>query len=256
MSSFSPILLPVDFSERSVWAAHYARLLAGRFHSELTLLHTFVSDERREGAVQDLEAFGSRELAGIAVRTRAVDGDPGVTIVQLARDERSSLIIMPTHGYGPFRRFLLGSNTARVLHDAHCPVWTGVHVDEAVDDSAPFRHVLCAVDLGEESHKAVCWALTFAHEFGAALTLVHATEQPDSREAAAAEVHGLLRAAGADANVLVEPGDPAKAICTAAERVHANLLVIARGSAAGASGRLRANAHAIIRMSPCPVVSV
>src|SRR5215467_7356165 len=105
---------------------------------------------------------------------------------------------MPTHGHGPFRRFLLGSNTARVLHDAHCPIWTGVHVDEAaVDDSAPFRHVLCAVDLGEESHKAVCWALTFAREFGAMLTLVHATEQAGFREAAAAEMQDLLRVAGA-----------------------------------------------------------
>ncbi len=38
---------------------------------------------------------------------------------------------MPTHGYGPFRRFILGSVTAKVLHDADCPVWTGVHLEEA-----------------------------------------------------------------------------------------------------------------------------
>ena len=36
---------------------------------------------------------------------------------------------MPTHGFGPLRRFLLGSVAAKVLHDAQCPVWTSVHTD-------------------------------------------------------------------------------------------------------------------------------
>jgi nucleotide-binding universal stress UspA family protein len=55
---------------------------------------------------------------------------------------------------------------------------------------------------------------------------------------------------------LVEAGEPAKTICAAAERVSADVLVIGRGSAAGVYGRLRTNAYAIIRQSPCPVVSV
>ena len=37
----SKILLPVDFSERSAGAAHYAKALACRFHSELTIAHVF-----------------------------------------------------------------------------------------------------------------------------------------------------------------------------------------------------------------------
>jgi hypothetical protein len=34
------------------------------------------------------------------------------------------MILMPTHGYGPFRQMLLGSVTAKVLHDSKCPVLT------------------------------------------------------------------------------------------------------------------------------------
>ena len=37
----SKILLPVDFSERSAEAAHYAKALACRFHSEITIAHVF-----------------------------------------------------------------------------------------------------------------------------------------------------------------------------------------------------------------------
>ena len=39
-------------------------------------------------------------------------------------------MIMPTHGYGVFRRFLLGSVTSKVLHDLGCPVLTGAHLTE------------------------------------------------------------------------------------------------------------------------------
>ena len=34
--------------------------------------------------------------------------------------------MMPTHGCGPLRRFLLGSVTAKVLHDVSTAVWTGL----------------------------------------------------------------------------------------------------------------------------------
>ena len=59
--------------------------------------------------------------------------------------------MMPTHGYGIFRSLLLGSVTAKVLHDAACPVWTGVHVEETPPASAAFENIMCAVDLTEKS---------------------------------------------------------------------------------------------------------
>jgi hypothetical protein len=52
-------------------------------------------------------------------------------IVEFAHNNNITLIAMPTHGYGLFRRFLLGSVTAKVLHDADCPIWTGVHMEAA-----------------------------------------------------------------------------------------------------------------------------
>ena len=47
-----------------------------------------------------------------------------------------------------------------------------------------------------------------------------------------------------------------KIILDYSKKMNADLLVIGRGSAAGMFGRLRTNAYAIIRQSPCPVVSV
>jgi nucleotide-binding universal stress UspA family protein len=277
MQSLTRILLPVDFSERSVGAAHYAGNLARHFRCELVLLHVLVPPQYEFGAVDiagsmlaelcrdrvqqantDMEEFESAQLAGINVRRVVLEGDPSGAIVDFAHNQHCDLIVMPTRGYGPFRRFILGSNTAKVLHDADCPVWTGVHLEHAPAAlSAPIRSVLCAVDLGPQSRKTLVWASTLAREFGARLTLLHAMPcGPDVQHAAGEELRLLQGEAGAQADIEMQTGEPAQVICEAAERLRADVLVIGRGSAAGVFGRLRTNAYTIIRQSPCPVVSV
>ncbi len=289
MQSLSKILLPTDFSERSAGAARYARMLAGRFGGEILLLHVLTPPQYEFGALdiggsmlnelyrnqaaiarREIESFLTDELAGLNVRRLVLEGDPARQIVEFAHRERADIIVMPTHGYGPFRRFILGSNTAKVLHDADCPVWTGVHLEESLKgDEAPLASVLCAVDLGAQSSKTLFWAALLARGFGARLTLVHATAaDPDPGDnsevnwrvdvgaAAEQELMRLQRFVGVEADLIIEPGDPAAVICSAARRVEAGVVVIGRGSAAGVFGRLRTNAYAIIRQSPCPAVSV
>jgi nucleotide-binding universal stress UspA family protein len=277
MPFLSRILLPVDFSERSVGAAHYAGSLACHCAAELTLMHVLIPPQYEFGAVdvagsmlaelcrdrvaqanQDLDCFLASDLAGLCVRRLVLEGDPSGTIVEYAHREQIDLIVMPTHGYGPFRRFILGSNTAKVLHDADCPVWTGVHLEDAPAAlSIPIGNILCAVDLGPQSSRALGWAARMAQEFGARLTLLHATTcGPEAHQGAGEELRRLRSSAGAEADVALETGEPARVICAAADRLKADVLVIGRGSAAGVFGRLRTNSYAIIRQSPCPVVSV
>src|SRR5690349_14827682 len=101
-----------------------------------------------------------------------------------------------------------------------------------------------------------------AGELGARLTVLHAPTAAQSPQGTGleqrirAEIAEMAQKTGARAEVLLEAGDPPKVVCAAAERLHADLLVIGRGSAGGVFGRLRTNAYAIIRQSPCPVVSV
>jgi nucleotide-binding universal stress UspA family protein len=38
--------------------------------------------------------------------------------------------MMATHGTGLFRSLLIGSVTAKVLHDARCPVWIATRAEE------------------------------------------------------------------------------------------------------------------------------
>src|SRR5262249_55794191 len=160
------------------------------------------------------------------VERLVLEGDISRRIIELAH-ERAGLIVMPTHGYGTFRRFILGSNTAKVLHDADCPVWTGVHLEDAPAGSLPPRHILCGIDLGPHSAKTLVWAAWLAHQFGARITLLHVTASApdnggrDMRGAAREELLRLQRSMDIDAKASVEAGDASLAICAAAARSNA-----------------------------------
>ena len=291
MAVISKILVPVEFSPRCLGSAQYAEALACHFHSELVLLHVRVppslpysadvtsystaidlNTELLERAKAQLDDFPLRVPAGVHAERVVMEGDPAASIVEFARDGRFDLLVMPTHGYGPFRRFLLGSVTAKVLHDAACPVWTGPHMEGAPSyDSISFHTVLCAVDLQAESRAVLEWADGFAREFGAALHVIHVLHSSptsmgglqfdvdwhaDMVRQARAEVRDLVHDTGVSGEVMIETGETADTIREAAQRLKARVVVIGRGRHRGLLGRLRTNAYAILRESPCPVAAV
>ena len=193
---------------------------------------------------------------------------PALVISEYARKEHVDLIMMPTHGHGPFRRLLLGSVTAKVLHDAECPVWTDVHEERSLM-RAGCNAVLCAVDCGLEAVTSIQWAAEFASSYGAQLTLVHAipalagpTPAADRRfrkylaDHARAHIDDLQQKAGTTARVCVEGGKIAETVRNAALQHAADLIVIGQGCLHETLGGLRSNAYAIVRESPCPVVRV
>lgn len=290
MLPISRILAPVDFSDRCLGMMAYVSAMARTYGAEVTLLHIVppfygipptglsgpamipVSPTILENKTKELEAFAVRELQGIPVRRQVYQGDMVAQIVDFARAEQASLIAMPTHGYGVLRRFLIDSVTAKVLHDVPCPVLTGVHIPERpAPQKVSFSHILCAVDLGPQSHEVLRWASRLASDFGAKLGIVHAMSalnpgvtlllSPDfemeMEKPVRAALEQLQSGVGAEsAAIYIEEGDAPKTVSAAAKSAGADLLVIGRGTVEDESGRLRTNAYAIIRQSPCPVISI
>jgi nucleotide-binding universal stress UspA family protein len=71
------------------------------------------------------------------------------------------------------------------------------------------------------------------------------------------EVEALLSATGGSASMVgIQEGETAKTVCSFATEVGADLLVIGRGPRDAMAGRLTTHAYAIIRQSPCPVISI
>jgi nucleotide-binding universal stress UspA family protein len=291
MPTLSKILAPVVFSAQCEDAARHAAALACRFHSELILMHVYIPpwaavaspegyatppqydvDATMHRIREQLDQFLCQELQGLRVRREVYDGDPALAIAEFAKDEKCDLVVMPTHGYGPFRRFLLGSVTAKVLHDACCPVLTGPHLENPPAIASPcFGKILCAVDLGPHSRAVLEWARWLAAEFASEVTVLHVLPSaqthldgvyfdPQWRNDLAARARDRFAAiqseTGAQYQIRIEAGDIPDTLRETAESIGANLLVIGRGHTRRLLGRLRANAYAILRESPCPVLTI
>jgi len=288
MLNIKHILFPVDFSERSCGAVPFVAGMANRFGAKVTVISVaqpfwyagmgepaypimFDTDQLKEDLQERLDTSFVNELAGIPVTRVAELGDPAEMILRYAKRENVDLIMMPSHGYGPFRSLLLGSTTAKVLHDAGCPVWTGAHMeDPPAKEHLACRAVLCAVDETPKSADLIKWAAQFAKDAGATLRLVHAVAGIESwperqldrefEEAVRLEsrkaVEVLAKDAGVDVPICVTVGDVASVVREEARRHSADVVVIGRGMIHEKLGRLRTHAHAIVRHAPCPVMSV
>ena len=125
-------------------------------------------------AQKDLDQALRAELDGIAVTRVLLRGDPAREIVKTARDHNVDLIMMSTHGLGAFYRFLLGSVTAKVLHESLCPIWTGATWKRR-RRTISISHVVCSVDLSPHCRRTASLAAEIAVAAEATLTLVHIT---------------------------------------------------------------------------------
>ena len=288
MMSIKHILFPVDFSPRCCAAAPYVKAMATRFSAKVTLIsvapqffYTTMGDpggpvlidtgELLRELSERLDSALVREFASLQVDRVAELGDPAETIAAFARHNKVDLIMMPTHGYGSFRSLLLGSVTAKVLHDAECPVWTAAHVeDPPIADHVAICAILCAVDGTEKSVELMKYAARLASDYGATLRLVHvvpgfltgAPRQADRefeeymRAESRKTIEALQKQAGSEVPLCVAVGDVAEAVREEARRHGADLVVIGRGVLHEKLGRLRTHTYGIVRRSPCPVLSV
>jgi nucleotide-binding universal stress UspA family protein len=289
MTSFRHILFPVDFSKRCLAATPYVMSVARQFKARLTLLHVIQNPIEWYGGVDGLypipadiqlmiqaakkrlDAFLEAPEPSAEVDTLVEEGDPADCITFRAEQQGVDLIMMPTHGNGLFRNLLIGSVTAKVLHDAKCAVWTAAHTpDPQQSDPAEVQSILCAVDLKPESVNVIRFAHEMADVYHAKLRLVNAVPVAESRpekyletdfrefllRAAREEIARLQKEAGTQFDVCMEGGSVSSVIKGAAYHHDADLLIIGRGGHHNPFGRLRSNSYAIIRDSPCPVLSV
>lgn len=131
-----PIVVPIDFSGMSYAAVGKAceiaasRDLVHVVHVVPTLDqivagapgHGLPTDEDRRTAVREhfSEFLKVHGLQG--VRDFVLDGQPGAEIARYATDVGAGLIVIPSHGYGGFKRLLLGSVAEQVVRSAECAV--------------------------------------------------------------------------------------------------------------------------------------
>ena len=286
MMKLKTILVPVDFSDRSLATAEHAVHMAERFGSKLILAYVkpvltayyggYVPSAQQELDAQsnlEMTEFARKVTLGKPIETLVLDGDPAQRIEELIQERDVDLVMMATHGYGKFRRFVVGSVTAKVLHDVRCPVFTGAHIPEVAKfNPEPYKRVACAIDLREHSETVLRWAADFAAAWEADLIVIHAVPSfeadgsysgffpADMRDIlvghAQEQITSLCEKVGVKPEVHIESADPVGYVREMADEAYADVVVIGRSPDESMFGRLRTHAYAVIRESPCPVISI
>lgn len=133
------ILVPVDFSDCSRKALHYAAPLARQFNADITLLHVVVavplppqmmvfeaetlSARYHEQAAKQLSEWRKEILSQTPVKATVRPGTAAhQEIITAAHECNCDLIVIGSHGRTGLARMLTGSTAERVVRHAPCPV--------------------------------------------------------------------------------------------------------------------------------------
>jgi nucleotide-binding universal stress UspA family protein len=227
-------------------------------------------EEARLTEEQRLREFAAKMFAGYRAESIVEEGEAGTVIHRVLEHQGADLVMMPTRGSGPLRRFLLGSVTAKVLHDVSAAVWTGIgSAIEAHAPTVPYKSIVCALDETEEAEVVLRAAAALAKSYQAELALVHVLEMPPAVpemdftayrkeliDAAHAHLRGLKSRLNLDAPDIVIDAGVSSGIHEEVVRRKADLVVVGRGHDQGIVSRVWSRLYSIVRDSPCPVLSI
>jgi nucleotide-binding universal stress UspA family protein len=165
------ILVPVDFSKPSLYAAEVGADIARKAGSKLVLLHVVeeivgnsINIEGQVGTGDDWEdrvftmkliEKAKKQLAkltedpkfeGVKVQSELRVGTPYHGMNQIIIDHKVDLVVMGTAGHSDIEEMIIGSNTEKVVRTAHCPVLT-VHNRPSNKD---FKEIVYATSMNKD----------------------------------------------------------------------------------------------------------
>jgi nucleotide-binding universal stress UspA family protein len=268
------ILFPTDLTAASNSVIPYLRVLAERYGAGIHAVHVVAAEngtvpsERVSAAEAQMKHFReSSPFPGVNAEFRIERGTTWDSILAKLPDEQIDLIVVGTHGRHGLKKIILGSVAEQIFRQAPCPVITiGPDASASLEGVAP--RILCAIDFSPESMRAFDYAVSFAAELNAHLTLLYVMKEFSegvmlsidqitriSRERLRAMVPRELHIS---TDVVVEFGSPADTILRMAEESQCSMIVLGvRNKLGGVSGRLPwTTAYTVACEAHCPVLTV
>ncbi|MCE9583831.1 MAG: universal stress protein [Planctomycetes bacterium] len=191
----------------------------------------------------------SKQLVGEGVRARGIVrvGGEAAGVLDVAKEEKATLIAMATHGRTGMSRFVFGSVAEKVLRASDVPVLlvrsyraAAVGADRTPVQEIPFRKILFPVDGSETSLAILPQIRDFAKSVGAAVIVLGVVEpQSQGKTGHGEPLVRLATKALAEAGVPVDPvvrlGDPASEILDASKRHDVDLIAMSTHGRSGVS---------------------
>ena len=139
MIKINKILVPIDFSEGSELALRYAATFASEYGAQIHLLNVIEEEVLRAGNLSDpletstkwqeqnmkqLESFVPAEYNDFDIIRKVQGGLVYETIINYAKENEISLIIIGAHGRTGFIDSWLGGNSYEIARKSPCAVLT------------------------------------------------------------------------------------------------------------------------------------
>jgi len=289
------IVCPVDFSEFSIRAYHYALSLAEHYRAKLVAQHIvelsrypyadYAACEGNyaefcralaEGGKEELREFVKKHTHDEIRPELAVgEGAAADGILSFAQARKADLIVMGTHGRRGFDRLVLGSVTDRVMRKSPCPVLAICNPRGDSDAVGEERHhvhhldrILLCTDFSENSERALNYAISATEEYDAELTVLHVLEDVPSSVKKADEAVAMAtqqldkmiqreRSKRLKIKTAVRIGKPYQEIIQLAVEARINMIAMgARGRGALDVAVFGSTTYRVIQLGPCPVLAV
>lgn len=134
------ILVPTDFSENAENALYYAIDIAKRLNAKIILLHAYQNnysnpyipldyavEENKQMAISSdnrlkEESLKIKQIGEIEYEYMSVEDSPVGATINTIKEKKIDLVVMGTKGESNFLNSVFGSNTAKIIEKASCPV--------------------------------------------------------------------------------------------------------------------------------------
>lgn len=188
------IIVPTDFSEQSKIALSQSYNLARHDNADITLLHVIDEDLFHsmfhvfadKTAQEELYKTGIRvklqEMAdeataksGLSFKIRIEKGKIYEEVVKVADELQADFIIMGTMGASSLRKKFIGSNSIRVISEAHCPVIT----IKGTEHHEGCKTIVLPLDLSKETKEKVVNCIEIATFFNSEIKVMSVVDTDD-----------------------------------------------------------------------------
>ena len=281
MYKIDRILCPTDFSPASIEAIRFASFLASHSGCQLTLMYVdeeektpmgyFEKDEHSLNQRRELISGFAHSKFSEIIKEDGLRADHtsmlvrfGTAyheIIEVAEDNRYSLVVIATEGLGRSSPHLIGRTAERVVRLCRTPVVTvKPHLEK---HEWKVETILCPTDFSEYSNFAIPYAVSLAKSYNARIILLHVTDLATHHPEALLEKFPDPRFYHDDADkihiekIVGRDVEPENTVVRLAEEYQIDLIVIGTHGARGMRRvQIGNTVEEVVRRTSSPVLTI
>jgi len=252
------ILVPLDFTEQSIYAISQSYNLARYTNSKLLLLHVY--EKQGDEKYDEITKLAKRttEESGVVCDFMNIKGNIYKETVRVAGEVNAKLVVVGIESHMKASD-IFSESASQMVRECSCPVIT-IRGREQRDGC---ENILMPIDLSRESREKVDMAIEFAKYFGAAIRVLGIYSLKDEKyenqlHAYVHQVKQYIKSKGVTCSNKTMPSESlAETVVEYANKIESDLIMIMKKPGLSVKERFVGTlAQKVIDISNIPVMTV